>query len=256
MPSVLNSVDNILASAADNGIFTRFFAGKIGTNTIANITSGYTSWGRSQLGITIPSLGTGLSGVIFPYIEITSEDSKCGFAIGIEYLLGTLTVSGNSFADGVVMPTKTIKGVSLQTAAQMVFAVVTTSLTATTPTLTTTYKNQAGTGGKVCTMTLPTNPVIDSAYLLTPNLANGDTGIQDITNISIDTGSAGVISIYGLLVLRMTSCAPTAQSIGPYSLTVPHIMWPAIAGEVIGFYRHIEASSGDILAIISGVADN
>ncbi len=266
MGSVLASYDNMLASASDNGIWPVFYASSVptGGTTAATSTSGLVSGFRFPDSITVPSLGAGLTGVVFPTFDVVmSLGVGSGFQGqgmgGIEYLLGTLTVSGNVFADGVAMPTKTVKGVSLQTCAEYLFVVVSAALTATTPVLTITYTNQAGTTLKTATMTLPTSPVANSAFLVNPHLASGDTGVQDITNLSISTGSAGTLKVYGLLALGIDPNGGTsAGTCGPDPLTVPMIPWTAAAGDIISFYGlvGVVTSSYDLYAHLVGIADN
>lgn len=255
MGTVRDSIDNMIASSADNGTFSRLFVANVGSTTAANTTSGYASCQRFSSTLTLPSIGGSLTGIVFPHIRTYTDDNQLSVICGIEYLLGTLTVSGNSFVDGVAMPTKTIRGTSVQTAAQMAFVVATTALTATTPVLTITYKDQDGNGSQTATLTLPTSPALDTAFLITPHYASADTGMQDITNLSISTGSAGVLKVYGLLVLQVTPhCATTAGGVGPFIL--PNIQWMAAAADVIAFYRMGTTSAGDVVAMISGIAEN
>lgn len=258
MGTVLNSIDNMLSQAQAKGIMSRLFIDRVGAaTTAANTTSGYVTAQRYPTSITLPSsFGSGVTGIVFPYVRMAQEDTSQSLICCLEYSLGTLTVSGNSFADGVAMPTKTIRGVSITTSAEIPMVVVTTSLTATTPVLTITYTDQDGNTNQTATMTLPTNSLINSAFLITPHLANGDTGIRDITNISISTGSAGVLKIYGLLVLgfSQSTSASTASFINPIS--IPLSMWPATTSEIITFYKFGTTVTNQILAVISGVADN
>ena len=227
MGTVLNSIDNIIASSEDNGPFTRFYYSTIGTATTAATTSsGYVNAQRFPNPLTmLSSFGAGITGAVFPYVRCMSDDPDSHFICGIEYDMGTLTISGNSFADGVAMPTKVVRGTSLQTASQIAFLVVNSTLTATTPVITITYTDQGGTTSNTATLTLPTNPVVNSSFLITPHLASGDTGIRDITNMSTNVGTGGILKIYGLLILNIVGnqAAFTCHAEDP--LTVPHIMW-------------------------------
>lgn len=255
MGSVLNSLDNMLASAADNGLFTRALSYNVPGTSQANITSGYVGTQRFPFTVTIPSLGSGLTGVYISSFGIMTSTGAGSVFLGIEYLLGTLTVSGNSFADGVVMPTKTVRGTSIQTATELCFIASSVALTATTPVLTLTYTDQDGNTGASAALTLPTNVQIHSAFLVNPHLASGDTGIRDITNMSISTGSNGTLKVYGLLVLAVNSITGGIAS-GPSPLVAPYIPWIAATNDVLAIYGCIGTASRDILAMITGVADN
>jgi len=139
------------------------------------------------------------------------------------------------------------------------FLVVTTTLTgATTPVLTITYKNQAGTGSKTATLTLPSNPVVNSAFIINPHLASGDSGVQDITNLSISTGTGGVIKIYGALILGKTydqsNGGGAGNGIDP--LVSNEEMWLCETNDVIGFYTLGTQTSVQIVsAQLAAVAD-
>jgi len=161
----------------------------------------------------------------------------------IEYDLGTLTVSGNSFSAGVSAPTKTPAGGSSGVCVFNAVAVfIATTLTATTPVLTITYTDQAGNTGNTATLTLPTNSTINSAFLVYPHLAAGDTGIRAITGVSISTGSAGSIKIMGLLELASIPCGSIGPGLNDIRNTV-HPIYPVSASETIAFYTYNTISS-------------
>jgi hypothetical protein len=262
--SIIESIDNILTSSSEKGTWVRCYRGlNPSTTTAANITSGYTNAQRLDQIITFPasganSLGTGVTGAWLTKCEMASNSAGVGLICALEYILGTLTVATNSFADGVVMPTKktVINGTTanIVTATQRCFLVVTTTLTAATPVITITYTNQAGTVNRTATLTLPTNTLINSAYDITPHLQSGDTGIQDITGISTNTGSAGVLKIYGLLSLSESVVGSfSAYSIHP--LNTPKPLWLMEAGEVIGFYTMGSVAQNTVIACLSAVAE-
>jgi hypothetical protein len=161
----------------------------------------------------------------------------------LEYTLGTLTVSGNSFSAGVTMPTKTVMGTSLQTATVEPMLVVTAALTATNPVVTITYTDQDGNTGATAVLTLPSNTLINSAFRIAPYLANGDTGIQAVTNISISTGTVGSLAVMGLLVVNATQSTNASGfgMVSPLEQPIPIYLWEA--GEKIAFYRYGVAST-------------
>jgi len=183
-------------------------------------------------------------------------DSSLGLMIAcIDIDLGLLVVSGNAFTDGSAMPSRTIPGgASAQLASIIPVVQVSAAMTATAPVLTTTYVNQAGTGSRTCTMTLPNNCALDSCFLMAPHLQSGDMGIQDVTNISISTGSAGSLHVRGLLPVGIMG-NPGAAPV-PYSFIAnPVIPFPIQAGDVIGFYKTNQTGASAGIASFSLVAE-
>lgn len=255
--TVENSIDNQLASADAFGVYRRMHGDLLTTaTTAATVDCGYVSALRWARPLVLPSsFGPGITGIYFTRIDMLNEDGNVSLMCGLEYLMGTLTVSGNSFSSGVAMPTKNVFGSSIVTASEMAFAVIRTTLTATTPVLTTTYTDQDGNTGATCTMTLPTNAAARSAFFVNPHLASGDTGIRSITNMSISTGSAGVIDIYGVLVLQVTLQASVTliTKFNPGSIALNQ--WKGEAGESLGFYRFGSATSCQLIAAVAGVGD-
>lgn len=85
-------------------------------------------------------------------------------------------------------------------------AQVTTALSATATTLTITYVNQGGVGGRTATAVIPASAVLNRRIRAT--LQAGDTGVQDVTNVTDSANPTGVVRIQGvnaLSVTRMTS---------------------------------------------------
>lgn len=156
----------------------------------------------------------------------------------IEISLGSISLSTGTFTDGSVMPTRTIAGgSSAQLTTSMPVMYASAALTATTPTITTTYKNQAGTGSKSCALTLPTNPAINTAFMMSPHLASGDTGIQDVTNVTKSAGTVGTLTVVGLIPIGFGGFA---SSNGPFTADVLALaapMYPINAGDVISFWQ-------------------
>lgn len=254
--SVVDSVDNILASSSTNGHFHRLLIDAVGTTTAATVNSGSTTWQRFPNPLTIPTVGAGLTGLHFTHIRAMTDTSKSGILVALETPFGTLTVSGNSFADGSAMPSKTIRGSSIQTGALISFAVVTTTLVATTPVLTITYTDQDGNTGQTATLTLPTNAAANSSFCITPHLANGDTAIRDITAVSISAGTAGVIKLFGCQVLYDAPGSAGNSANGAHILSLPKPMFIASAGEIVSVYRSGNTTSGEMMAMICGVAES
>jgi hypothetical protein len=253
--NALKSIDHLLYSDATYGMYRRAISTRLPSTTSANSTSGYINVTRSTTQLTLPSVAAAVQGYIFTYCRMATDLSDTSMLTAVEYSLGTLTVSGNSFASGVTMPTKTVAGQSVQTASLLPMAYVSASVTATTPVLTITYTNQAGTGSKSCAMTLPTNPVVGSAVLMVPHLAANDTGVQAVTNISISAGSAGTIKILGLLPIAIHASANGAQGTTFDPLTMPIPVFQFLANDVVSFWQFGQNGSSDLHVFLAAVAD-
>jgi len=258
--AVIDSIDQIYASIAANEPLNRLWTG--GSTGVAptagNSTSGYSQNLRHPSVWTMPSVGGGLTGMYATACNIWCPGGAYTAILALEYLLGTLTVSGNVFSStgAVSMPTKPVKGSSIVTSSMLTFAVVTTALTATTPVLTTTYTDQDGNGSQSCVMTLPTNPVTNSAYRMQPHLAAGDTGVRAVSNISISTGSAGVIKIYGLLPIQEFSIDTTVNrhsNLQPLKQSRPQ--WLIEPAETLAMYfGEIATANNQHMVQLTGVA--
>lgn len=264
MGTTINSVDNMLASARDNGMLSRIWFNRIANSTTAALnTCGSVSVQRLTNPFVMPSVGGGLTGMYCTSIDVLSSDT-CGWMACLEYTLGTLTVSTNAYSHGSSMPTKLDPGdpggSSITTAATLIMAVVDTAVTATTPVLTFNYTNQDGTTGRSGSITLPTNPAVQTAFLCSPHLQSGDYGIRALSSsgpngLSINTGSAGVIKLYGLLPLSVGSAnAGSGGGIDP--LLVSGCLWLVEAGDTISFWRFGTTSNGEVVAMINGIASN
>lgn len=258
MGSVLNSVDNIIASAADNGPLLRFVSfTDTGTSTAANTTSGYTSGRRCATTLPVPSsLGAGLTSVVFPHVKLNKSLFAGTLIAALEYDLGTINMNSGAFTDGVAMPTKTILGVSVTTAAQIAVLVVNSAVTATTPAVTISYTDQGGSSGSAV-LTLPTNVAAKSAFLINPHLGSADSGIRDVTNITKSAGSAGDCKVYGLLILGHSIGTSSAYD-SPNVIPFPTAIWPCETSATIAFYAFgsTAVSATDVQGTFMGVADN
>jgi hypothetical protein len=262
MPA-LASLDQIIANDAAYGSLRRFIWGRwITTTTAANSTSGYATVRRAPFSFTMPSMGTGVPGAICTYFRMSSANGAGGVGsdslfTAIEFTLGTLTVSGNSFAAGVTMPVRSANGMTaLQTASVIPVVVVTTALTgATTPALTITYTNQAAAGSKTASLTLPSNPAINTAFYIHPHLASGDTGIQAVTNMSISTGTAGVLKVMGLLPLGFATSEDSGNMATAESLSYAKLVWQVQGSDVIAFYQTGKTALDDLSVALNFVAD-
>lgn len=205
-----DSLSSILNAQIASGPYIQAWYGNISsTTTAANTTSGGTTGQRFEPTLTFPaSFGGGITGAICTSAGCLSGlySNPMNHIMAIEYLLGTLTVSGNSFTDGVAMPTKKIRSngttTTSTTGTPMPILYVASGLTATAPVVTITYTDQDGNTGNSCALTLPNNPLVGSCFLMKPHMASGDEGIRDVTNISISTGTAGSLKVFGLLPIH------------------------------------------------------
>lgn len=257
MGSVFNSIDNMLAASASSGAFAQLIFLNTTTTTSAGLTTdGYQTSSRYITPYTVPSLGTGVTSCKFPTIKMNNDDGDTSLVAALEYDLGSLTVSGDVFTSGVSMPTKTLNGVSVTTAASMIYLVCTASFTATTPVITITYTNQAGTGSRTATLTLPSGLTINTALAVAPHLQAGDTGIRSVQDISISTGSAGTATLYGLLPLAYNMGVAAGICNGVTPMNAPVQMWPCAGGENIGFYRFGANQASSLAVMLVGLGDN
>lgn len=241
--ATIDSLDNLINQSTSNGAYPIWWHGlSPGSGTAATTSSGGATITRYAQTISLPTFGSGVTGAHLTYCRMAALTSNVSMMIGIEYNLGTLTVSGNSYVDGVAMPTKTVAGSSITTAASYVMAVVTTTLSATTPVLTFNYTNQAGTTGRSGTITLPTNAAVGSAFLLTPHLQSGDTGIRNLSasgpnGLSISAGTSGVVSVRGVLPLCIGGMPTTYTPTHPDPLAVCNVPYKIESGETLAVYR-------------------
>lgn len=255
MGNVLRSYDDLISQATGQGMLRRAIYANRAATTSATTTSGGINLCRIPTRFTVPTLGGSVTSAYFTYIRTFYSSSNAFVVGGHETDLGTLTVSGNSFSAGSTMPTKTVEGSSIQTASIFPVVVVSASLTATTPVLTITYTDQDGNTGQTCTMTLPTSPTVQTGFFMAPHLANGDTGVRAITNMSISTGSAGTLKVYGVIPqhIGITGLVGTANSLDFLQAPLPLI--PFVAGDVLSFYVNGTATN-DFCAFLGAVGDN
>lgn len=255
--TVLNSLDNMLSQASAQGMWVRGLDSAVVATTAASTTCGYVSACRFPNSLVIPTLGGTVTGAYVTLCRMVGARASCVFVAALEVLLGTLTVSGNVFADGSIMPTRLVNGVSQVLATMIPMLVVNTALTATTPAVTITYTDQDGNTGNSAVLTLPTNPVINTAFCIMPHMVAGDTGIIDITNISISAGSAGVLKVYGLVPINNIPIDQTPYN-APMLDPIPQaqIMPRLVAADIISFYRYGLSTSDQLIAALAAVGDN
>lgn len=246
------SINAALSSAESYGQLRKVvFLRNTSSTTAATTSSGSVTLARAGA-FVFPSVGTGISGWIVTQCAVYNEDSAMTFT-GYEKDLGTLTVSGNSFSGGASMPTKTVFGESITTAACMAMVVVTAALTATNPVLTITYTDQDGNTSQTATLTLPTNATVGSAFYIQPHLATNDTGIRAVTNLSISTGSAGSLKVYGVIPCNFSYSLNGCNQTSPITTPLPPILFES--GDSIGLYKVGLTGSSDYTMVLTAVPE-
>ena len=227
--------------------------------TAATTTCGSVTMQRISTTFPMPSsFGAGVTGAIMTQCQMMTNLINCVVFACLEYNLGSINLATGTFTDGVAMPTKLVAGSNIQTASFMPVMVVNTTLTATTPVITATYKNEGGTGGRSAALTLPTNAAVNSAFFMTPHLQTGDFAIQDVTNITKSAGTVGIINVYGLLPLAFTPFGNT-QSVntGFDPATLPLYPYRCEANENIALYTMgATSASAAVSASFNFIADN
>lgn len=257
MGTVLNSLDNIITQATSKGMLTRCFSSlQNAATSAATVNCGKVLCVRHSNTYTVPSFGAGVTSAYCTYFKGATGTILCMPVMAYEQTLGTLTVSGNVFSAGSAMPTRTIEGTSIVTATVLPMLAVTTAVTGSSPVVTITYENESGTSGRTATLTIPSNTAINSAFLITPHLQSGDSGIRSVSNISISTGSAGVLKVFGLFPLGISLAAVSTGSSTFQFLSSPFPMFPLAASDSIAFYVFGSVSAHHLLAMFSLVGDN
>jgi hypothetical protein len=254
--SDLDSILPRLSAQDTSGAMERMWSATISATSAATTTSGSISAQRMPRTFTIPSV-SGYTGWELD-VEMSTEDAGTVIA-ALEYNLGSLNFATSVFTAGVSMPTKDtrIDGTtysSRQTSTLIPMMVVTSSLTATTPVITTTYTNEDGTGSRTSSLTLPTSPGVNTAFMMTPHLNSGDTGIQSVSNMTKSTGNPGTLTVYGLIPVAVTTYATSSTTTGGW---VPSLLQPvapvlATSGETLAFYTFGSAAARDFQACIFG----
>jgi len=257
------SVDDQLSYASTYTPFARKFNLNFPGSTAAAAASGYITTARACETLVVPSMNAALSGAYMFTFWANGYTQLSNIHPCLEVDLGTLTVVGNSFSGSASMPSRVFFGAGTDaiTIASS-FVVITCETTSAGhsggATLTTTYTNQAGTGGRTATITMPAAAITNSTvFNLTPYFQGTDTGVRTVTNMSVTSGTAGVFKCKGLIPLSGTySGAGTGHSSTPPIFSMPNRIPKLQTGDVIGFYRTGETANRDILCnVILGADD-
>lgn len=256
MGKTLNSIDDILRSQADNGIWKAFGKTYTSTSTGATTSSGYvTAQKYKHIMQMMSSFGSGITGAFLTSGNMVTTIAGLNIA-GIDYKMATIDLSVGTPSYPYSMPTKMVLGDSIQTASIFTVLHIQTTLVATSPVVTLTYTNQDGTGSRTAALTIPTNAIKKSCFLVSPHLQSGDTGIRAITGMTVSTGSAGVIEVFGVLPLLIT-VAGTGAYYPCNFFSSPFPKYIVEASEYIGFYRLSSTTGGtDMIYNLEFTGDN
>jgi hypothetical protein len=219
-------------------IWTRI---NVATTAITAATMGQCTAQRYPIRPVIPAVGAGCDGFIATNISCLNEDGNTAHIIGLEYLLGTITAP-NTFTDGVAMPIKKVRGTSVQTAASIIFAVTDATISGS-PTVNVTYTDQNGNTGNTFNFVCPAIAVANTALMIN-NRMTTDTGIRDITAMSVTGLTGGNIKVYGILPLYMSVNQTTEYRVP--LLAAPLVPYLLQAGEFLGAYRLFNNSTNEV----------
>lgn len=243
------SIDDLMGAEAQEGLIKFHWNTRTTpATTPATVTSGGNSWMRSPDVYTMPSFGAGVAG------SYCSNAKAYNFAQGQsllawETLLGSCSrASGtDTFTPGSAMPTGRWAGnptggqqfISNHTKLY-VPATFTGSVGATCAI---TYTNEANVGGRTAHLVLGSNPLIGSAYDVTPHLQGDDIGIKSVQNITFSGGTTSAVRIYGIVPLALHhNGSGSVGGPGQFMQPVPQPLLPA--GAQLGFYRGNTGLSG------------
>jgi len=246
MANPLRSTDDLIANAMQYGSLSSsgYVYASLGTAQTTTA-GGAVTWHRFPQTYTVPTPTSPVTGWQVMSFNMAVTGSFGITVPCIETVLGTLTVSGNSFAAGSSMPSRAqYGGSSQQLNAGLVMLHVSGSMTATTPTITVTYANQDNTGSRSATVTLPTNAQVNSAYGWASRLQSGDHAVRSVSNMSISAGTAGTVRVLGLTPLMYGMGANTTTSLDGLPLSVKAIPAFSLAGgETIAFWTSSATTS-------------
>ena len=239
--------DNMLAAVEAKGAIPFFLHTLVTTATAATVASGYVGFKHYTDEFIMPSsLPAGVPGYFLGQCEVSSNINQATPMACLQYNLATLT-GASTFASGVTMPIKAILGQSIQTNAMLCVVRITTTFTGSvSPVIVITYTNQDGTSGRTATLTLPSNPTINSCYLIAPHLQSGDTAIRSVQAITRSTGTVGALVISGLLPMHIQPSTINAPgAVEPLGRFAPRFL--AEANETIAFYSNQNANATSVM---------
>lgn len=241
------TTENLLAAVDSKKAIPFFLFTLVTTATAATVTSGYVGLKHYSDEVLMPSsLPSGVLGYSLASAEVSANINQATTIAALRYDLATLT-GASTYAQGVTMPSKLINGASVQTAAMLCMLMVSVTFTgSTTPTITITYTNQDGVTGRTATLILPSNPTINSSFLIGPHLQSGDTGILSVQNITRSVGTVGEIKVVGLLPMYVQPSSIAAPSAAePLNKFGPRFL--AEANDVICFFANQTGNNTSVI---------
>lgn len=241
------TIDKAIAADANYGSFYRTVYAEV-SSTSAVPAAAVTIAQRFPIAITVPSVGADVEGFIATNCSMITSDTVGVNVVALEYLLGELDLA-STFVDGVTMPTKEIKGASIQTASGLTMIVCDTQCVSSNGsggggTLDIEYTDQGGV--TAITNSIQLKPTMDAntAFMFQPTAPGGSKGVRDVTDITITaTGSpTGTVKVYGLLPLYIGLQNKTQWDMSFFRQTmVPYLIEPT---ETIAAYRFFTTAAG------------
>lgn len=243
------SIDDLLGAEAQEGLLKWSWNARTtpGT-TAATLTTGGNSWMRPVEQYIVPTLGPNVAGLYCSHAKAYNV-AQGQALLAWETLLGSCSRAGgtDTFTPGSAMPTGRWAG--NPTGGQQFISNHTKLYVSTTftgsvgATCDVEYTNELGTGGRHAVVTLGSNPIVGSAYDLTPHLQGADIGILSVQNITFSGGTTSAVRVYGILPLALHHCL-SGGSGGPGQFMQP-VPQPLLqAGAHIGLYRGNATLSG------------
>lgn len=186
-------------------------------------------------------------------------DNTCTFALVEMINLGSLDISGPTFTDGSVMPTRTCLNASMQMAGP-VWVEVTTALNATPGNITVSYHDQDNNADETTTAQSlqGSSNIGDGGFI---QLNNYDSGVVDLTTTATTrtggTTPTGVIKFWGILpigVITMPACqtSPVFENL----ITQGFMMRRLPANTTLGVFMFGKSVADNCHGTISFVGDS
>lgn len=241
------TIDKAIAADANYGSLYRTAFSEIGaTSTVPS--ASVTLAQRFPISISIPTVGANVEGFIATNCSMITNDTVGVNVLALEYLLGELDFAA-TFSDGVVMPTKDIKGTNMQTASGLTMLVCETQCVSSNGSggggsLDIEYTDQSGATSVVNTIQLEPSMDANTAFMFQPTAPASQKGVRDVTDMTLTATGAptGTLKVYGLLPIHISLQNKTQWDLNFLRhLLVPYLIEP---GESIAAYRFYTAAAG------------
>lgn len=197
------SIDSLISASATYGSFFANGTLRLSANTIfTSVTTGLASFRRYPIMSSVPNYNSPVLGYLLTSAFANNAVSGSTIIVCLDYLLGTIDCATNTFTQGITMPTKTIRGTSIQTASNLIWACPSSAITGTNLTVNFTYTNEDGITNRSGSFTPSTSSITNTTAIdLSKSLQVNDFGVRSIQNISETGGSSGTLEFYGTLPL-------------------------------------------------------